>query len=135
MTEEHHLAEAFQGGEEHVQRTDFDQMGFGRGGGEAQQQPAQSHERRRIGRQVLADPDAFEPLLSEHRAQSARSNDQRRQQRGPGEIQAQQQTEQDTVVTEQPGLTISLGVVATLRGEQTGDTAQQRTAEQGRCGE
>ena len=38
---------------------------------QAEQQPAQPHKGRRIGRQVLADPDAFEPLLSEHRAQAA----------------------------------------------------------------
>ena len=107
----------------------------GRGRGEAQQQPAQPDEGRGVGGQVLAEPDAFEPLLGDHRTQAAGGHDQRRHHRRPGEIQAQQQAEQHAVVAEQPGLAIGLGIAATLRGEQPGDTAQQRTAEQGGRGE
>src|SRR5471030_1315628 len=77
---------------------------------------------------------ALEPLLGEHRTQATAGDDQRRQHGGPGEIQAQQQAEQHAVIAEQPGLTISLGVAATLRGQQPRDPAQQRTAEQERRG-
>ncbi len=52
-----------------------------------------------------------------------------------GEIQAQQQAEQHAVVAEQSGLAISLGVVAPLCGEQTGDGTEQRTGEQHRRGQ
>ncbi|MNG15196.1 hypothetical protein D3C84_990070 [compost metagenome] len=74
-------------------------------------------------------------MLGQHRTQAAGGDNQWRQHGGPGETKAQQQAEQNTVVTEQPGLAIGLGIAATLGGEQSGDAAQQRTAEQGGRGE
>ncbi|MCY1357071.1 hypothetical protein D9M69_435480 [compost metagenome] len=69
--------------------------------------------------------------MGDHRAQATGGQNQWRHHRRPGEIQAQQQSEQHAVVAEQPGLTISLGIVSALRGEQPGDTTEQGAAEQG----
>ncbi|MOA35758.1 hypothetical protein D3C78_1572340 [compost metagenome] len=70
-------------------------------------------------------------MLGQHRAETACGDDQRWQQDGPGQREAQQQAQQDAIVAEQPGLPVGLGVTASLGREQPGHPAQQRTAEQG----
>ena len=136
MVEEDDLAQAFEFGAEQAKGVEFRQWRrcrMGRGSN-AQQYPAQSHERCGVGGQKMLVASSLEPLLGDDRTQSAARNDQWRQHGRPVELQAQQEAEQDAVVAEEPGLTISLGVAATLRGEQAGHATQEGTAEQRRSG-
>ena len=105
--------------------------GLGRRVGQVQQDPANAHKRRGIGQQTLPVAGALEPLVHEHRTQPGTGNDQQGQQGRPFKLVAYQQAQQDTVVAVQTRLAFGLGIVAPLRGEEPGNTAEQGATKQG----
>ena len=74
----------------------------------------------------------FQPVPGEDGTQAAARQDQRRHQRRPGKVLADQQAQQYAVVAIQPGLALGLGIPPALGREQPRDTSQQGTAEQRR---